>query len=34
VSGPAPKNYVIHAVGIAIVIIIAMIFFLKSQWGH
>jgi hypothetical protein len=34
VSGPGPKTYTLHAVGIAIVIIIAMIFFLRAQWGH
>ena len=34
-SGPAPKTYVLHTIGIAIVIVIAMILFLKSQWfGH
>lgn len=33
-SGPSPKNYAFETMLIAIAIIIAMIFFLKSQWGH
>jgi len=32
-SGKAPENYVLHAVGIALVITIAMILFLRSAWG-
>jgi hypothetical protein len=28
-----PQSYVIHSFGIAIVIIIGLILFLKSQWG-
>ncbi len=29
-----PQNYVIHTFVIAIAIIIGLVFFLKSQWGH
>lgn len=28
-----PQNYVLHSFAIAIVIIVAMVLFLKSQWG-
>jgi hypothetical protein len=34
VSGPSPKNYAFETMLIAIVIIVAMVFFLKSQWSH
>jgi len=33
-SGPMPKNYVIESIGIALVLIIVMVLFLKSSWGH
>lgn len=33
-SGPMPKNYVLESIGIAIVLIIIMVLFLKSSWGH
>lgn len=33
-SGPAPQSYILHAVGIAIVIIVAMVLFLMQAWGH
>ncbi len=29
-----PQTYVLHTFGIAVVMIIAMVLFLKSQWGH
>ena len=32
-SGKAPENYVLHAVGIALVITAAMILFLRHAWG-
>lgn len=32
-SGKAPENYVLHAVGIALIITTAMILFLRSAWG-
>lgn len=28
-----PQTYIWHTVGIAIVIIVAMVLFLRSQWG-
>jgi hypothetical protein len=34
VSGPTPKTYVFETFLIAVALIIAMVFFLKSQWGH
>jgi hypothetical protein len=33
VSGKPPQTYILHTVGIAIVIIVAMVLFLRSQWG-
>jgi hypothetical protein len=30
---PLPQNYVLHSVGIALVIIVAMIWFLIRSWG-
>jgi hypothetical protein len=33
VSGPAPKTYVFETFLIAIVLIIAMVMFLKHSWG-
>jgi len=30
---PAPTTYILPTLGIAIVIIVAMILFLRSQWG-
>jgi hypothetical protein len=32
-SGKLPQNYVLHSVGIAIVIVVAMVLFLRSAWG-
>lgn len=29
-----PQTFVLHTLGIAVVLIIAMVMFLKSQWGH
>ncbi len=31
-SGPAPKTYILHTVGIAIVLVVLMVLFLKWQW--
>jgi hypothetical protein len=33
VSGKLPQNYMIHTVVIAIVIVVAMILFLRKAWG-
>lgn len=34
-AGPAPKTYILHTTVIAIVIAVAIVLFLKSQWfGH
>jgi hypothetical protein len=33
VSGKAPQTYILHTFAIAIVIIVAMVLFLRSQWG-
>jgi hypothetical protein len=33
VSGKMPQTYVLHSFAIAIVIIVAMVLFLRSQWG-
>lgn len=32
-SGKLPQNYVLHTFGIAVVIIVAMLLFLRHQWG-
>lgn len=32
-SGQQPQSYILHAVGIAIVIVIAMVLFLRQAWG-
>lgn len=32
-SGKLPQTYALHAVGIALVIIIAMVLFLRHAWG-
>ena len=32
-SGQQPQNYILHAVGIALVIIVAMVLFLRHSWG-
>lgn len=32
-SGPQPQNYILHAVGISLVIVIAMVLFLRHAWG-
>ena len=29
-----PKSYALETIVISLVIVIAMVFFLKSQWGH
>jgi hypothetical protein len=33
VSGKMPQTYIIHTFVIAIVLIVALVLFLKSQWG-
>jgi hypothetical protein len=33
VSGKAPQTYILHTFGIAVVIIVVMILFLKKMWG-
>jgi len=33
VSGKLPQNYVLHTIFIAIAIIVAMVLFLRHQWG-
>lgn len=33
-SGPTPKTYVFEMFLIAIVLTVALVLFLKSQWGH
>jgi len=33
VSEKAPQNYMLHTVGIAIVLVIALVLFLRHQWG-
>ena len=32
-SAPTPQNYVIHTTIIAIILVIAMVLFLRSAWG-
>lgn len=32
-SGPQPPTYILHTFVIAVVIIIAMVLFLRSAWG-
>jgi hypothetical protein len=32
-SAKAPQTYILHTVGIAIVIVIALVLFLKKMWG-
>lgn len=32
-SGKPPQTYILHAVGIALVIIVAMVLFLRQAWG-
>ncbi len=32
-SGKPQQTYILHTVGIAIVLVIALIFFLRSKWG-
>jgi hypothetical protein len=34
VSGKPPQTYILHTFVIAIVLIVAMVLFLRSQWGH
>jgi len=33
VSEKAPQNYVLHTVAIAIVLVVAMVLFLRHAWG-
>jgi hypothetical protein len=33
VSEKAPQNYMLHTVAIAIVLVIAMVLFLRHAWG-
>jgi hypothetical protein len=33
VSGKPPQTYILHTVGIAILIVIALVWFLHRQWG-
>jgi len=33
VSDKPPQTYILHTVAIAIVIVIALVWFLKRQWG-
>jgi hypothetical protein len=33
VSGQPQQTYILHTIGIAIVIVIVMVIFLRSQWG-
>jgi len=33
VSAKLPQNYVLHTFGIAVVIVVALILFLRKQWG-
>lgn len=32
-SGKPPQTYILHTVGIAIVIVVVLILFLQKQWG-
>jgi hypothetical protein len=32
-SAPTPQNYVVHTIVIAIVIVVAMVLFLRHAWG-
>jgi hypothetical protein len=33
VSGKLPQNYIVHTIIIAVCIIVAMVLFLRHQWG-
>lgn len=33
-SAKAPQTYILHTVGIAIVLVIGLILFLKKMWSH
>jgi hypothetical protein len=33
VSGKLPQNYIVHTFIIAVAIIVAMVLFLRHQWG-
>jgi len=33
VSGKMPQTYILHTFAIAVVIIVAMVLFLRAQWG-
>ncbi len=33
VSGPAPQTYILHTVAIALVLIVAMVLYLRHAWG-
>jgi hypothetical protein len=32
-SAPTPQNYVVHTVVIAVVLVIAMVLYLRHAWG-
>lgn len=32
-SEKAPQTYILHTVGIAIVLVVALVLFLKKMWG-
>jgi hypothetical protein len=32
-SGKAPQTYILHTVGIALILVIAMVLFLRHSWG-
>ena len=34
VSGKPPQTYILHTFFIAVTIVVTMILFLRSQWGH
>lgn len=33
-SGKPPQTYVLHTFGISIVLVVLLVMFLRSQWGH
>jgi len=33
VSGKAPQTYILHTVALFVVLLVAMVMFLKHQWG-
>lgn len=32
-SGKAPQTYILHTVGIALILVLAMVLFLRHSWG-